>query len=165
VRFEGIPESLQDQYVKLRAVAGVYEFAECKGEVWTERQKLFVNSANSVICKCCVLPTQIAWLCETVFLHAKTAQVAATLVAQGTGVTEVRLDADSLQSLMTVQRALCGEVDRQGGTLTVSHCPVAMKDELDVWGTPKNTLPLMQRIKQKFDPGQTLNPGRFVGGL
>jgi glycolate oxidase FAD binding subunit len=40
-----------------------------------------------------------------------------------------------------------------------------MKDELDVWGTLKDALPLMQRIKQKFDPGQTLNPGRFVGGI
>ena len=165
VRFEGIPESLQDQYLKLCGVAGVYEFVECTGEVWNERQKLFVNTANSLICKCCVLPAQLGWLCDTVFRHARSAKVAATLVAQGTGVTEARLEADSVQSLLIVQRALCGEVDRQGGTLTVSHCPVAMKHELDVWGTPKDTLPLMQRIKQKFDPDQTLNPGRFVGGL
>ena len=62
-------------------------------------------------------------------------------------------------------QALRSEVERLEGTLTVSQCPVAMKDELDVWGTVKDALPLMHRIKEKFDPGQTLNPGRFVGGI
>src|ERR1039457_3109609 len=66
IRFEGIPESLQDQYAKLGRIAGTHEFVDCAG---------------------------------------------------------------------------------------------------DVWGTLKDALPLMHRIKQKFDPGQTLNLGRFVGGI
>ena len=60
---------------------------------------------------------------------------------------------------------LRAEVDRLEGTTTVSQCPGTMKDELDVRGTVKDALPLMRRIKQKFDPGQILNPGRFVGGI
>ena len=165
VRFEGIPESIQDQFVKLGRIAGAHEFAECAGEVWNERQKLFVNATSSVICKCSVLPAQIGSLCDGVFRQAEPAEVAVTLVAQGTGLTEVRLDAASLQPLATVLRALRSEVDRLEGTLTVAQCPIAMKGELDVWGTVKDALPLMHRIKQKFDPGQTLNPGRFVGGI
>jgi glycolate oxidase FAD binding subunit len=66
---------------------------------------------------------------------------------------------------MTVLSFLRSEVDRLGGTLTVAQCPVTMKSEMDVWGTIKDALPLMLRIKQKFDPGETLNPGRFVGGI
>jgi glycolate oxidase FAD binding subunit len=165
VRLEGIPESLQDQYAKLGRIAGAHEFAECAGDVWTERQKLFVNAGRSVICKCCVLPSQIGSLCDALFRQAGPAEVAATLVAQGTGLAEVRLDAAGHQPLMTVLHALRSEVDRLEGTMTVSQRPVAMKDELDVWGTVKDALPLMHRIKQKFDPGQTLNPGRFVGGI
>lgn len=165
VRFEGIPESLQDQYAKLGRLAGAHEFVECAGDVWIERQKLFANPGNSVVCKCCVLPSQIGSLGDALFRQARLAEVAATLVAQGTGLAEVRLDAAGLKPLMTVLLALRGEVDRLEGTLTVSQCPVAMKDELDVWGTVKDALPLMHRIKQKFDPGQTLNPGRFVGGI
>lgn len=165
VRFEGIPESLQDQYAKLKRIAGVHQFAECADDVWKARQKLFVNAGNSVICKCCVVPSQIGSLCDAVFRLSEPVEVAATLVAQGTGLAEVRLDAAGQQPLMTVLRALRGEVDRLEGTLTVSQCPVAMKDELDVWGTVKDALPLMHRIKQKFDPGKTLNPGRFVGGI
>ncbi len=165
VRFEGIPESLQDQYAKLGKIAGAHEFVECAGDVWTERQKLFVNPGGSVICKCCVLPSQIGMLCDALFRQAGAKQVAATVVAQGTGLAEVRLDAASQQPLVTVLQALRSEVERLEGTLTVSQCPLAMKDELDVWGTVKDALPLMHRIKEKFDPGQTLNPGRFVGGI
>ncbi len=164
-RFEGISESLLDQYAKLARIAGAHKFAECAGDVWTERQKLFVNPGSSVICKCSVLPSQIGLLCQALFREAEAAVVAATLVAQGTGLAEVRLDAASLPSRTAVLRALRGEVDRLGGTLTVLQCPVEMKSELDVWGTAKDVLPLMHRIKEKFDPGQTLNPGRFVGGI
>jgi glycolate dehydrogenase FAD-binding subunit len=165
VRIEGIPESLQDQHAKLGRIAGDHKFAECADDVWTERQKLFFNPGSSVICKCCVLPAQIGTLCGALFQEVGPAEVAATLVAQGTGLAEVRLDAASQQPLMTVLRALRSAVDRLEGTMTVLQCPTAMKNELDVWGTLKDALPLMQRIKQKFDPGQTLNPGRFVGGI
>ena len=165
IRFEGIPESLQDQYVKLRRIAGAHEFVDCSGDVWMERQKLFANAASSVICKCCVLPSQIGSLCDALFLHTKAADVAFTLVAQGTGLAEVRLDAAGQHTLMIVLSFLRSEVDRLGGTLTVAQCPVTMKSEMDVWGTIKDALPLMLRIKQKFDPGETLNPGRFVGGI
>ncbi len=165
VRLEGIPESLQDQYAKLGKIAGAKEFTECAAEVWTERQKLFVSPGSSVICKCSVLPSQIGVLCDALFRMAEPAKVVATLVAQGTGLAEVRLDAAGQQPLMSVLLALRGEVDRLAGTLTVSQCPVTMKSELDVWGTVKDALPLMHRIKEKFDPGQTLNPGRFVGGI
>jgi glycolate oxidase FAD binding subunit len=165
VRFEGIPESLLDQYAKLGRIAGACKFVECAGEVWSERQKLFVNPGSSVICKCCVLPSQIGSLCHALFTQAGPAEVATTLVAQGTGLAEVRLDATGPKPLMTALHDLRIAVDRLEGTITVSQCPVAMKDEVDVWGTVKDALPLMQRIKQKFDPGHTLNPGRFVGGI
>ena len=165
VRFEGIPESLLDQYAKLGRIAGEHKFVECTSDVWTERQKLFVNPGSSVICKCCVLPSQIGSLCDALFRQAAPAEVAATVVAQGTGLAEVRLDAADLKPLIAALHDLRGAVDGLEGTMTVSQCPVAMKDELDVWGTVKDALPLMQRIKQKFDPGQTLNPGRFVGGI
>jgi glycolate oxidase FAD binding subunit len=165
IRFEGIPESLQDLYTKLGCLAGAHQFVDCAGDVWRSRQKLFVNATNSVICKCSVLPSQIGALCDVLSLHAKKTEVAFTLVAQGTGLAEVRLDAAGPQPLTTVLRALRGEVDRLAGTLIVAQCPAAMKREMDVWGSIKDTLPLMLRIKQKFDPSEVLNPGRFVGGI
>jgi glycolate oxidase FAD binding subunit len=34
--------------------------------------------------------------------------------------------------------------------------------ELPLWGAPSPNLELMRRIKHEFDPGNSLNPGRFV---
>jgi FAD/FMN-containing dehydrogenase len=36
---------------------------------------------------------------------------------------------------------------------------------MDAWGTPGDTLPLLQAVKNRLDPKNTLNPGRFVGGI
>jgi hypothetical protein len=106
IRFEGIPESLEDQYVKLDRIAGAHQFVDCAGDVWMERQKLFVNAGNSVICKCSVLPSQIGSLCDAIFQHTRKAGVVVTLVAQGTGLAEVRLDAADLHLLTSALRAL-----------------------------------------------------------
>lgn len=165
VRFEGIAESLQDQFVKLGSVADGYQFTGAVGEVWTAQTKLFANATNSVICKCSVLPAQIGLLCDAVFRQAELAGLAAMLVAQGTGLAEVRLDAASPRAYAEMVKALRGELDRLEGTLIVQRCPVSMKDELDLWGAGKDTLPLMCQIKEQFDPARILNPGRFVGGI
>jgi glycolate oxidase FAD binding subunit len=165
VRFEGIAESLQDQFVKLGSVADGHQFTGAVGEVWTAQTKLFANATNSVICKCSVLPAQIGLLCDAVFRQAELAGLAAMLVAQGTGLTEVRLDAASPRAYAEMVKALRGELDRLEGTLIVQRCPVSMKDELDLWGAGKDTLPLMCQIKEQFDPVRILNPGRFVGGI
>jgi glycolate oxidase FAD binding subunit len=40
--------------------------------------------------------------------------------------------------------------------------PPDLVREVGAWGTPPATLEVMQRIKDAFDPGHVLNPGRFV---
>jgi len=35
----------------------------------------------------------------------------------------------------------------------------------DAWGNAGDALPLMKAVKQQLDPKNTLNPGRFVGGI
>ena len=53
--------------------------------------------------------------------------------------------------------------------MVVEQCPLALKGELDVWGDPSSGqdsgIEIMRRLKNKFDPNRTLNPGRFIGGL
>ncbi len=52
-----------------------------------------------------------------------------------------------------------------GGAAVVERCPLWVKQQVDVWGDSFEGLEIMRRIKNKFDPPGTLNPGRFVGGL
>jgi glycolate oxidase FAD binding subunit len=164
VRFEGIPESLEDQRERLAKLVTGCEMVESSDDVWSARRQLFTNPGSSAICKCGVLPSQIGSLCDAIFRQINATETKATIVAQGTGLTELRLDAE-LPSLMKAVAGLRGEVDRLEGTLVVVQCPVAMKETLDVWGTLQDAVPLMQQIKGKFDPARTLNPGRFVGTI
>jgi glycolate oxidase FAD binding subunit len=52
-----------------------------------------------------------------------------------------------------------------GGQLMVTGRPAFLADSIDAWTDPGPALQLMQRLKERFDPHRTLNPGRFVGGL
>jgi glycolate oxidase FAD binding subunit len=67
-------------------------------------------------------------------------------------------DADVVTALR--RRAL-----EAGGALVLAKAPLELKRAAGVWGEPQGDFALMQRLKQQFDPGRTLNPGRFVGGI
>jgi glycolate oxidase FAD binding subunit len=45
--------------------------------------------------------------------------------------------------------------------VVVVSAPEDAKRDLDVWG-PVRGLPVMQRIKEQFDPDGRMCPGRFV---
>ena len=51
---------------------------------------------------------------------------------------------------------------RRHGTAVVLSAPDGTR--LDRWG-PIPALPLMRRVKDQFDPGHRLSPGRFAGGI
>ena len=52
-----------------------------------------------------------------------------------------------------------------GGSMIVERCPVEAKAKLDVWDEVGEPLATMRRMKEQYDPKNTLNPGRFVGGI
>ena len=54
---------------------------------------------------------------------------------------------------------------RAGGRLLVERCPLDVKSRLDVWDEAGESLAIMRRMKDEFDPLRLLNPGRFVGGI
>jgi glycolate oxidase FAD binding subunit len=51
------------------------------------------------------------------------------------------------------------------GSWVIERCPPEIKQGLDVWGPPPDSLEIMRRIKATLDPAGLLNPGRFVGGI
>jgi glycolate oxidase FAD binding subunit len=55
-------------------------------------------------------------------------------------------------------------VTRHRGSAVVRYTPEAVRDEIDFWG-PVPALSLMRGVKDQFDPGHRLSPGRFVGGI
>lgn len=52
----------------------------------------------------------------------------------------------------------------RGGAVVILDGPADVRRSADIWG-PVNGLAVMHRIKDEFDPGHRLAPGRFVGGI
>lgn len=50
-----------------------------------------------------------------------------------------------------------------GGALLIEHCPVALKNSVDVWGARGDDLEVMRGMKSVWDPKGVLSPGRFLG--
>jgi len=65
----------------------------------------------------------------------------------------------------TVFAALTSVAGAQHGHAVLASAPPEVKRGLDVWGSPPPALSIMREIKQRFDPQQLLNPGRFVAFL
>jgi len=68
------------------------------------------------------------------------------------------LPADAFQELRD-------QLESKGGSLVLLGCSPGLKNLIDVWPDPGDSLPLMRRIKHQFDPGNSLSPGRFAGGI
>jgi glycolate oxidase FAD binding subunit len=78
----------------------------------------------------------------------------------GSGVIWVGTDGDVLSRLEPLREAVA---PHDGGVVVV-QAPVDAKRGIDAWG-PVRGLPVMQRIKDQFDPMGRMSPGRFVAGI
>lgn len=54
---------------------------------------------------------------------------------------------------------------KAGGNLVVEQCPPHIKHKISVWDEVGESIAIMRRMKQQYDPNRILNPGRFVGGI
>ena len=57
------------------------------------------------------------------------------------------------------------EIHRIGGTFIVERAPFEVKDQLDIWDYTGDSLDIMRRLKEQYDPNGILNPNRFIGGI
>jgi glycolate oxidase FAD binding subunit len=157
VRFQSIAESVVEQSKRLLEVG---EKLGLQGKIYTSdeeklwerlQQQMQPNQHDTQItCKIGVSPTAAVEILT---------QVEVGLVHMGSGLGILHLDNSSRIESM---RSLC---EQNGGFLTILTAPMEVKQKFDVWGYKGNALPIMQRIKQQFDPTNILNPGKFVGGI
>jgi glycolate oxidase FAD binding subunit len=90
----------------------------------------------------------------------------------GAGVLEASLDAgpepEVVASFVTMlRRRLAGPPgwgDVPGASVTVVRAPTAVRGAVDVWG-PVTAAEVMRAVKDQFDPGHRMSPGRFAGGI
>ena len=87
---------------------------------------------------------------------------AAVAAHAATGVAYAAVPAGEAADALTRLRTAIAPHD---GTAVVLRAPDAVRGSLDHWGPVGDSLDLMRRVKERFDPERRMSPGRFVGGL
>jgi len=164
IRFDGTAPGIQAQVKQVEQIAGSLAPSDAAADVWTSHQAIWDGSSPALVTKFNVLPTNFAAVCALIQRAAGAQSPAWKAVVQSVGTGYARLEGNE-PTLRAALLSLRDEVAKMGGTLVVLGCPLAVKRGLDVWGPTSDAQPLMVRIKQRFDPEGTLNPGRFLGGI
>ena len=82
----------------------------------------------------------------------------------GAGVLYLAVHETDVAAVASVVERLRRTCTSLGGAVVVLDGPAEVKAAVDTWG-PVPALALMRRVKDQFDPGRALAPGRFVGGI
>jgi glycolate oxidase FAD binding subunit len=180
VRFEMEPESADEQAAALvdmaRAEASSRTYSdiqtiqgEAEEQLWRQvaiDYTLASDTANALIVKASLLPTDVASWLESLEQMTQQANLTTRWRAHaGHGLIFAHLAGDEA-ALVTAIDQLRGAASAGQGSLVVVDAPPALASKVDVWGTlPGQTFEVMRRLKVRFDPNYTLNPGRFVGGI
>jgi glycolate oxidase FAD binding subunit len=149
-----MPEVLTAQAVAFGAMAQTLKLTAtgCDATVWGFKQEL-ADSVADVLFKATLLPTEI-WGFTTA-VHA----LGGECVTQAVGVMLATVPIAAIARIPHLRQQL----EAKSGSLTILRQPAGTG--LDAWGTPPDTLPLMQKVKQRFDPNNILNTGRYLGGI
>lgn len=160
ILFEGQEEGIAAQEEQLRQPAANVSVVESPHSVWNSAEELWGSCESAALAKITSLPADIARTIETVQRVALPAKVAGKLTMQAMGIGMVRLEGTP-SSLHASLVELRGQLEANGASLTVLHGPASMP-ALDAWGNFGDALALMRVVRNRFDPQNTLNPGRFV---
>jgi len=164
VRFEGVREAVSRQMSEVGrqwrgAVSGLVT-GKADTELWRLLRNRLVASHEGaeVVCK------------ASVPISATSRMLAAgqdaAMAHPGLGIAYFVLTADApapaLAASITSLRRAATEL---GGSLVVEAASAELKKHVGVWGGEPQGLTVMRRLKQAFDPGPVLNPGRFTGPI
>jgi glycolate oxidase FAD binding subunit len=165
ILFEGTEAGLTAQEAQLRNLAGRASVAEASKSTWSAREELwsFSDASSTALAKISMLPGDLARTMGGVEHAAQMHQLRWRALVYVTGLGWVQLEGKPA-ALRGALQLLRVEMETRGGSLAALHRPEKMA-EFDAWGSAGDALPLMKAVKQRLDPRNTLNPGRFVGGI
>jgi glycolate oxidase FAD binding subunit len=175
VAVASVPEAVEDQIRTAQGMGG-----EASGSLvlegqphdafWAAVRDFDSGHGPAVVLKASVLLAKVVEAMEYGERLAAQHRLHVAVISEaGTGILRYHFSegdgADSAGRLTEVVASLREFTVHAKGSLVVLHAPAAVKARVDVWGPPGINFALMRGLKEQFDPGRILNPGRFVGGL
>src|SRR6266404_3348355 len=165
ILFEGTEAGLAAQESQLRSLAAPANVMESSTPTWAAREELwnFVDPNTTALAKVSLLPRDLARAMGRVEQAAKLHNLRWRALVYATGLGWLRLEGKPA-ALRGALQLLRVEMESHGGSLVALRRPEKMA-EFDTWGSMGDALPLMKELKQRLDQKNTLNKGRFVGGI
>lgn len=164
ILFEATDAGLSAQESQLRKLLGSAQVEQTSENVWNARQDLWdLPTQPTVYAKISVLPTDIARTLAQLKETGDSHRLNWKAVLQATGIGMLRLQAE-MPSLSAVVEQLRTELQSCGGSLVLLRRPEKLHST-DAWGNVGDSGALMRAVKHQLDPRNTLNPGRFAGGI
>jgi glycolate oxidase FAD binding subunit len=169
LRFEGFAAGVTQQVARFaelqRAVGEKCEpLSDADAQAWWMRQD-DARMRGELRAKVAALPTQIEEILprlDAIREHLSDARFV-WYASLGLGFLS-----GTPSDLAAASRALAearSHLQKAGGTLVLQSGSPTLRSSIGEWGTNPEAFPIMQRMKERFDPQQRLNPGRFVGGI
>ena len=165
ILFEGTEAGLAAQESQLRSLCASASVTESSASTWAAREALWTlaDPKSTAIAKFSILPANISRTVAAISQVAVETELGWRALIYATGLGWLRLEG-KVSALQAALQLLRKTLEDQGGSLVLLHRPEKMPP-FDAWGTPGDSLPLMKAIKHRLDPANTLNPGRFLGGI
>ena len=172
VGFDGLREQVDWQAAELSALVGPLggrEVTTLPPATWPRLARIGRDALASpaALMSLSVLPALVVDTMEQGAQAARQHGLSSAWTAHaGVGAVTGALLADrevaSVATVLTEWRAIA---TAGGGHATLTWAPLAVKSQVPVWGAAGPAERIMQRIKAQLDPGNVLNPGRFVAGI
>jgi glycolate oxidase FAD binding subunit len=165
-RVGGYPQAVDRQVRDLSALLIEHggQRVETSDTVWDELARMRVDAQRGdVVLKAAAPLAQSTALVDILERRLRSLEAIVWSHA-GSGVAFAACAAPAeAQVLLDIRR----EVGALGAnsSLVVQRCPTPLKRAFDVWGDPGSSIGLMRALKAKLDPRNTLNPGRYIGGI
>jgi glycolate oxidase FAD binding subunit len=163
ILFEATDAGLAAQESQLRKLLGSVRAEQSSQNIWNARQDLWNRPTNNtLLAKMSLLPVDIAKTLDSLKAICDSRRVNWQIALQATGIGMLRLEADPSR-LSEAVKQLRTELQSRGA-LVLLRRPQELHS-IDAWGNAGDSVSLMRAVKHQLDPKNTLNPGRFVGGI
>ncbi len=128
-----------------------------------------LSEADTVI-KLTALPACFTALLNSAQHAADENEMAAAMLVRAQGVVYITLTPDdnddkTVALLARACQSIFEAARAAGGHGFIERCPTELKRAINIWGPPREDFPLMQKVKNAFDPKSVFAPGRFIGGI
>ncbi len=164
ILFEATDAGLAAQESQLRKLLDPARVEESSGNPWNARQELWnAPTKTALLTKITLLSTDFAKMLGSLQSLCESYKIIWRIVLQATGIGMLRLEGEATQLSVAVEQ-LRAELQSRGGSLVVLRRPPDLH-AIDAWGSAGDGDSLMRAVKHQLDPKNTLNPGRFVGGI